>query len=330
MSRRQTRIIGFRESGQRLDRWLRGNFRHLPQSRIERLCRKGEIRIGNSRAQPSDRLGEGDMVSLPPIADGDAVKNPAAGVKPRLRMPEWLESSVLHEDDHLIVFNKPRGIAVQGGAGQSLHIHGLAAARFSGPEGPPKLVHRLDRDTSGLLVMARTRRAAAALSEDLRRRRMFKLYLAIVHGCPEQRSGRIETAIRRKFSGSLNPGFPCGDSQPAKPALTEYAVVEQVAESAALVALKPVTGRNHQLRIHLAAIGHPIVGDRRYGSRELEGGILAGPLMLHAKLLEFSHPHDGRRFRIDSPLPTHMQEKFRQFGWSEKGLSLGSLAGPHV
>ena len=313
MNRSETRTIGFGESGQRLDRWLRRNYGHLPQSRIERLCRKGKIRIGGSRAKPSDRLEEGQQVVLPPIAAGDTDPGPRAA--PPARIPAWLESSVLHEDEHVIVINKPPGIAVQGGTGQSLHIDGLVAAeRFSGTEGPPKLVHRLDKETSGLLVLARTRKAAAALSEEFRRRRTLKLYLAILQGCPDRQSGRIETEIGRGRQG-----------EPPKSALTEYALMEMIPKTAALAALRPVTGRTHQLRIHMAAIGHPIVGDRRYGSRGAGDGLLSGPLMLHAKCLEFGHPRDGSRFRIDAPLPPHMQQKFRLLGWKDSKLPPDSL-----
>lgn len=314
----ETSIIQFDEAGQRLDRWLRKKFQHLPQSRIEKLCRKGQIKIDNGRAKPSVRIAEGQSVTLPVTIAAKPLPS-HMHTEQEIRIPDWLNGAPLFEDDHLIALNKPCGIASQGGTGQSLHVDRLAAVRFPSPQGPPKLVHRLDKETSGLLLLARTRRAAAKLAEDFRCRRISKFYLALVHGCPHPLNGKIETDENGNQISASKREQRAGKN--SRSALTEYALIESIGQHAALLALKPMTGRMHQLRIHMTGIGHPIIGDRRYGAPSEAGGILAGPLMLHARALNFNHPHHGTPLRLEAPLPAHMRETFKQLGLNQTDFS---------
>ena len=302
-------VIQYDDAGQRLDRWLRKSFQHLPQSRIEKLCRTGQIRINEERAKPSARVQEGQRVTLPITI---TVKPPAQSPRSR-KIPDWLRGDPLFEDDYIIALNKPSGVAVQGGTGQSSSLDQLASIRFPTSHGPPRLVHRLDKETSGLLLLARTRRVAAQLAKEFRGRRISKLYLALVHGCPRPSKGQIKTNERGALADSLALHFR------GKQAHTEFAVIDNVGEHLALMALKPITGRTHQLRIHMSGIGHPIVGDRRYGSTKMTGGIVPNRLMLHAKSLNFVHPHYGISQTIDAPLPQLMSEMFKQLGWPEEG-----------
>lgn len=327
MSCPSERKITSSDAGQRLDRWLRRNFGQLPQSHIEKLCRRGKIKIEQNRAKPSDRLEEGQLVSLPSIEPSERVVRQELKFLPSARRPDWLESGILLKDDHLIAINKPRGIAVQGGTGQSNHVDALAAAHFSSAGGAPRLVHRLDKETTGILLMARTRLAANVMAKEFKQRRVSKLYLAIVHGCPSSQFGRIESPVESKENQSAQIKRTNSDRLPKSPkqALTEFEVVDSITGTVALIALKPVTGKTHQLRIHMAEIGHPIVGDNRYGGRVNGCGLLAGPLMLHAKILEFNHPFDSRRVRIKAPVPSHMWDKFQQLGWSENEIDYESI-----
>lgn len=312
MSQNTSRVIKYLEANQRLDRWIRRNYENFPQSRIEKLCRKGKIKIDNKRAKPSDRLEEGQQITLPPMNRDDEKRTIESKKEPlNSRKPDWLKSGILHIDDDLIILNKPQGLAVQGGTKQAKHIDNLVTTFFSGPDGAPRLVHRLDKDTSGVMVMARNRRAAAEMAKGFRSRKVHKTYLAIVHGTPKKLAGRIE-------SKNQKPNKDGKKSGKAKFAITEYEVLENIAKYAALVRLNPITGRTHQLRIHMAEIGHPIIGDQRYGTRK--GGLMSGSLMLHAELIQFDHPLSGKEIRIQAPLPKHMLDKFRQIGWDERDV----------
>lgn len=327
MTSNEIRIVSYADAGQRLDRWMRRNFANFPQSRIEKLCRKGKIKIENKRAKPSDRLMEGQQVLLPPYVHDETRRFfPSSRAKKKYPIPEWLKSGILFEDDYLIALNKPQGVVVQGGTGQSWPLDKLVAAHFTTAEGAPKLVHRLDKETSGLLVMAKTRRVAAALAKGFKNRSVRKLYLAIIRGRPKRFSGRIEMPIQRSLRQLPNPSLlQVNNSIQSKFAVTEYEVVDSVASIASLVMLSPITGRNHQLRIHMAAIGHPIIGDQRYGFSDDNDGLLSGSLMLHARFMEFDHPHEGNRLSLSAPLPILMAEKFRLLGWNENEVSVNQF-----
>ena len=321
--------VGPDEAEQRLDRWFRRRFPHIPQSRIEKMCRKGEIRVGGGRVGASARVCPGQRVRIPPLPDaGTAPRREGAAAPPR--RAGSLRDSILFRDAHILVIDKPPGLAVQGGSKLTSHLAAcLPALRFGRGE-DPRLVHRLDKDTSGLLVLARTGAAAAKLAELFRSRSVEKIYFAVVAGRPHPSAGAIRCGLVKAGAPGderMRP-VPLGavrGTGGAKDAVTEYRVIDRAAGRAAWVALRPATGRTHQLRAHMAAIGTPIAGDGKYGGKygggdsgrsANLGGEIARKLHLHAARLEFPHPATGRPVRFSAPLPEHMAETFALFGWT--------------
>ena len=333
MSGVQQITVGSDEADQRLDRWLRGHYPQVPQGRIERMCRKGEIRVDGGRVKPATRLGAGQTVRVPPIPDAA----PPLAAEPQLSDADaaMIQACVIWRDDDIIALDKPPGLAVQGGSGQShRHVDALAEAlRFGRPD-KPRLVHRLDRDTSGVLLLARSQKAAAGLARAFQARTARKLYWAVVAGAPSPRAGTIRYGLVKA------PGHgPAGEGEKmlaippdavaategARRATTDYAVIDAAATRAAWVALNPVTGRTHQLRAHMAAIGHPVVGDGKYGGSGQEnlgegwgaqlGGGVSRKLHLHARSLTLTHPVTGKPLTLTAPLPEHMARTWDLFGW---------------
>lgn len=332
MSGVQTISVQADESDQRLDRWLRRRFPHVSQGRIEKMCRKGELRIDGGRVKAATRVFAGQNVRVPPLPAGQPKPAPS---KLANADAEMIRACVIYRDDHVLALNKPSGLAVQGGSGQTRHVDALASAlRFERDENP-RLVHRLDKDTSGVLVMARTRSVAAGLTAAFRNRSTRKLYWGLVAGVPHPKAGEIVTGLVKapghgpKGEGekmmALHPRDI--DSTPgAKRAVSEYAVIEAVAKRAAWVALNPITGRTHQLRAHMAELGHPIAGDGKYGGSGQAnlgdgwgaqlGGEVSRKLHLHARALEVTHPVTRARVSLTAPLPDHMQATWDLFQWS--------------
>ena len=299
MSGVQHRRIAAEDAGQRLDRWLRRAFPAASQALIQKLLRTGQVRVDGKRAEASLRLAAGQELRLPPQFSG-AVPAPAAkGPRPpNAEEAAALRGRILHSDRQVIVLDKPAGLAVQGGSKQSRPLDHLLAALVPPGEEPPRLVHRLDRDTSGALVLARGAAAARALTAAFRERQARKLYLALVEGRPQPLAGRIALPLAK--GGEAGRERMGVDEEEGEDAISLYAVVATSQNGrASLVALAPLTGRTHQLRAHLAAIGHPIVGDGKYGARE------AGQLMLHASEIAVPHPDDGTTLRVAAPLPEH-------------------------
>ena len=322
------------EADQRLDRWLRKRWPQLGQGRIEKMIRKGELRIDGARARASDRLSAGQVVRVPPIPDDDAPPAPPRETIPE-RDAEMIRAAVIYRDDQVIALNKPPGLPVQGGSGQGRrHVAGLAAALRFGREDDPHLVHRLDRDTSGVLVLARSASAARALAAAFRLKATRKLYWACTAGVPSPRRGTIRWGlVKAPGHGKGGEGEKMHLVHPdevdrtegAKRAVTDYAVLEAAGKRAAWVALSPITGRTHQLRAHMAALGTPIAGDGKYGGSgqtnegegwgAMLGGGVSAKLHLHARSLEIAHPATGRPLRIVAPLPEHMARTWALFGW---------------
>jgi 23S rRNA pseudouridine955/2504/2580 synthase len=305
------------EGGMRLDRFFEARFPRLSFSHIQRIIRKGEVRVNGKRAQPKDRLEAGQAIRVPPLK--------LEAPKPRQHASEdqkaraFLKSITLYEDDDVLVLNKPMGLAVQGGSGTPRHLDGmLGALRGPGPDGQrPRLVHRLDKDTAGCLLVAKTRFAAAALAKTFRTRSARKIYWALVAGVPRPRQGRVSTFLAKQeqdeesFMRVARHG-----EEGASHAVTYYAVVETAAQRLAWVSLKPVTGRTHQLRAHMAHVGHPIVGDDKYfniENWELPGG-MQNRLHLLARRIAVLHPRGGM-IDVTAPLPPHMQQSWNLLGF---------------
>ena len=332
--------IGSDEAEQRIDRWLRKRFEGLAQGQVEKLCRKGEVRVDGGRVKASTRVGPGQVVRVPPQIGAlakQALDRPVTGKKDADSKVSsdlifQLTNAILYRDDHLLVLNKPPGLPVQGGSKLTEHIAGaLDGLRFE-REDAPRLIHRLDRDTSGLLVLARTGAAATALGGMFRTRAVEKIYFAAVAGRPQPSAGTIHFGLMKQGSHgnekmvAIHPN-EVKRTEGAKPAITDFSVVEQAASRMAWVALRPHTGRTHQLRVHMAEIGCPIAGDGKYGGRAQEnlgdgwgggmGGALSRKMHLHAARLRFEHPVTGKELRLSAPLPEHMARTWEMLGWRE-------------
>lgn len=319
MSKVQNVTVPEADDGVRLDRWFRRRYPTLTQGRLEKLLRTGQVRVDGARVKANHRVAGGEIIRVPPIPtaapDGEA---PKAAPKASARDREFMQSLVIYRDDDVIVLNKPAGIAVQGGTKTERHIDGLLP--LLAPDGErPRLVHRLDRDTSGVLVVAANANAAAKLAALFRQRNTKKYYWALTSGVPHPSAGKISAPlVKRGPAGHEKVEIPDDDEEEddARPAVTEYVVMDK-AISFAWVALMPVTGRTHQIRAHAAAIGTPIVGDFKYGGVNARGhGDIANKLHLHARRLRIRHPK-GQVLDLVAPLPPHMVKTWDMFGWSK-------------
>jgi 23S rRNA pseudouridine955/2504/2580 synthase len=324
------------EGDQRLDRWLRKRFPHLTQGTIEKMCRKGELRVDGGRVTSSTRVQDGQSVRVPPLPDVD---QPAPPPSRLARADEaMIQAAVLWKDEHIIALNKPPGLASQGGSGQGdRHVDGLSPALMFGYKERPKLVHRLDQDTSGVLLLARTDRVARGLSEALRHRNVRKIYWAAVAGVPSPRAGTIRFGLVKeggRGNEKMRAVHPreVDSVEGAKRAVTEFATLDNAGGRLAWVAMQPVTGRTHQLRAHMAELGHPILGDGKYGGSAQEnlgdgwgagvGGDLSRRLHLHARTLIVEHPVTKSLLTLTAPLPAHMKETWDYLGWDERDAPL--------
>ena len=312
----ETRHVGAAEGGMRLDRWFKTHYPKLPHSRLEKLLRTGQVRVDGARAKSSTRLAEGQKVRVPPLPDVVPPPSPRHLSKSDR---DFLSAITLYEDDDLLILNKPPGIAVQGGTKTPRHIDRLLEGLGDGPETRPRLVHRLDRDTSGVLVVAKRRAVAAKLGRAFQTRSVRKIYWALVHGVPKPQQGKIEAAL-------VKAGGPDGDrvrkarpgeQEVAQSAVTHYAVVDRAGQTVSFVSLKPVTGRQHQLRAHMAIIGHPVLGDAKYPSGAALPEGVENKLHLHARRISFPHPSGEGVVDVTAPLPDHMKESFALFDFRD-------------
>ncbi len=345
MSGVQMLTVQLDDAGQRLDRWLRRRFPQISQGAIEKMCRKGELRVDGGRVKANHRISEGQQVRVPPLPDAAA---PVAA-RPKDTISDadaaMMRAAVLYRDDHLIALNKPPGLPTQGGSGQTRHVDGLAEAlRFDADE-KPRLVHRLDKDTSGVLLLARSRAMAGALTEAFRARETRKIYWAAVAGVPMPAMGTVRFGLvkapghgARGEAEKMRAIHPREvESTPgAKHAVTDYAVLSALGRRVSWVAMVPITGRTHQLRAHMAEMGHPIVGDGKYGGSGQEnlgdgwganlGGEVSRKLHLHARALLLRHPVTGQALQIVAPLPDHMQRTWDFVQWAPADVPLDPFA----
>ena len=339
MSRAQLIAVGEDEGDQRLDRWLRRHFPHLSQGRIEKMCRKGDLRVDGGRVKSSTRLEVGQQVRVPPLPSADEITAQAVMRKHVSPADEkMIQSCVIYRDDDIIVLNKPAGLPTQGGSKQTRHVDGMGEALRFGYDDRPRLVHRLDKDTSGVLVLGRTRMAAKELTEAFKHRETRKIYWAAVAGVPHPRMGTIKYGLLKSGGhgrGGENEKMRCihpaevDKTEGAKRATTDYAVMDKLASRAAWVGLVPITGRTHQLRAHMAELGHPIIGDGKYGGSAQEnlgdgwgsgmGEEIGRKLHLHARQLTIQHPTTKQVMTFVAPLPDHMKHTWDFVGWDAKG-----------
>ena len=328
--------IGEDEAGMRLDRWLHRRFPDVSNSHLMRIVRKGEVRVSGKRADISTRLATGENVRVPPLRiaapQGPVVNRANPGDR------EAIRAMILFEDRDVLVLNKPYGLAVQGGSGTKRHVDGMLQALADKEGNRPVLVHRLDRDTSGVLLIAKSRKMAAELGEIFRSRRAKKIYWALVEGVPKPGQGRISMFLAKGEGMGETRGQGRADLErmrvakhgdpDAQHSLTLYAVVDKVTPRLAWLSMRPVTGRTHQLRAHCEAIGHPIIGDPKYNRREANDPARADPLRavpsglepkLHllARRLILPHPRGGI-IDVVAPLPEHMKKSFDMFGFDVK------------
>ncbi len=298
------------EADIRLDRWLKLHFPGLPHSLLQKLLRNGQIRVDGRRAKADMRLAAGQEVRLPNLSDFEerpSVK-PPMGVSKGDR--DFIEKMIIFESDTILILNKPAGIAVQGGTGTSRHIDGILANMEDRFGDRPRLVHRLDRDTSGVLAVAKTRDMAAKIGRLFMTRTVQKIYWAVLKGVPEPAQGKVDAALV-KTSGPdgdrVRQAGP-GEQDVAQHAVTHYSVVDRTGDLA-WVSLKPVTGRQHQLRAHMSVIGTPILGDQKYeGDKGIPVGV-ENKLHLHARRLVLPNPKGGI-IDVTAPLPSHMRATF--------------------
>lgn len=306
------------ESGMRLDRWFRVHYPDIKHGQLEKLLRKGEIRVNGGRAKANHRLQSNDEIRIPPLHDG-------APQSSRKELPASaddlrdLKKMIVFEDDDILALNKPFGLPVQGGSKTKRHIDGMLSSLGTG-DNRPRLVHRLDKDTGGLLLVAKNRKSAQRLADAFQGRSVEKTYWALLAGTPRPSEGTIEVAIAKRMI-RLRDGdserVVAAEGEDAKNAVSHFQTVE-TAGPVTFVAMRPVTGRTHQLRVHAAAIDCPVVGDQKYGggSAQIEG--VSQKLHLFCREMTFAHPRTGQRTTLSAPLTGHMLETWKFFGFPSK------------
>lgn len=308
------------ENDMRLDRFIMSRFPQVPNVVLQKLARKGDLRVNSKRVDVSHRVGTADLVRLPPLHIEAKASKPV-NVKAMGDNKEAISAMIIYEDSDVMVLNKPAGLSVQGGSGTFRHIDGMLEAFTSEKGEKPRLVHRIDKDTSGCLVIAKTRFAASHLTKTFRTRSARKIYWAVLAGVPKPKQGRVSSWIAKEQREDESRMVRSKHgAEGATHALSYYATVDTMAQKLAWVSLKPVTGRTHQLRVHMAEIGHSIIGDPKYFSKEnfeVPGGI-QNKLHLHARRIVVPHPRGQGTIDVSAPLPDHMLQTFNLVGWDVK------------
>ncbi len=301
------------DAGVRLDRWFRRYFPGLTHARLQKLLRTGQIRVDGSRVRSSVRVQPGQLVRIPPQANDDSGDHMRTIPSITGEDRAWMRSLIIHEDAAIIALNKPPGIPVQGGIRTTRNLDDLLPALVGQGEDKPRLVHRLDRDTSGVLLLARRASMASSLARAFRNRDVFKTYWALVAGVPQPGEGVIEVPLRKR-AGHDGYELVVPDPDSGRDAVTEYRVANRLGTRISWLVLNPRTGRTHQLRAHCALMETPIIGDRKYGRGQESGSSpIAEGLHLHARAITFPHPSGGT-ITVSAPLPVHMAETWQALG----------------
>ena len=296
------------DDGIRLNRWFLKYYPGLGLGRLQKLLRTKQIKVNGKKAESATRLEVGDEVRVPPL---DNEKTEVVHKEVSAHDIEFINNMVIYKDDKIIVLNKPSGLAVQGGTNTLRHIDGMLEALKFGNDEKPKLVHRIDKDTSGILVLARTRKVAEVLTKAFREKTLQKTYLALVRGAPKKDFGTIKAPLE-KIDGRVQI-FEGG-----KHAITEYEVLDRVSDRYALVAASPLTGRTHQIRAHMEYLGTPIMGDGKYfGTEREKSNLLANKLHLHAYKIDLSSFY-GKTKIIKAKLPDYFRESLSSLGLNFK------------
>ncbi|MGH7101742.1 MAG: RluA family pseudouridine synthase [Acetobacteraceae bacterium] len=308
-------LVAEDEADIRLDRWFRRHFPGLRQGAIERLCRTGQVRVDGRRAHGATRLAAGQAVRIPPLpAETPPGASPRAPEPPDPEAVKQLAGRILYRDDLILVLDKPAGLPVQGGPGIRRHLDGLLEGLRGNAHERPRLVHRLDRETAGVLVVACSAFAAASLARSFRGREVQKLYWAVVLGAPSEPRGRIDVPLVRMRTHRFGRTEPAGDNPGAR-AISDYVTRERAGNRFAWLELSPLTGRTHQLRVHCAALGTPILGDVTYGGDDARPRGFPTTLHLLARRIALPHPAGGH-ISVEAPLPAHLSETFRLLGFA--------------
>jgi 23S rRNA pseudouridine955/2504/2580 synthase len=317
MSGVETRAVADGEDGIRLDRWFKRHFPALNHGQLEKLLRTGQVRLDGRRAKANTRLEAGQTIRIPPLGGESAQPTKRRVSEVSEADARALEDAILYMDDEVIALNKPHGLAVQGGTGTHRHLDAMLDALRFGAADRPRLVHRLDRDTSGVLLIARTVRAASELAAAFKGKSARKIYWAAVTGVPKPRAGTIDLALEKH-------GGPAGErvvaDEEGQRAVTRYRTADHAGANFAWLVLEPLTGRTHQLRVHCAAIGTPILGDPKYADRaDFPAGsdAIARKLHLHARAIRLPRP-GGKIVEAIAPLPPHMAATWRFLGFDER------------
>ncbi|MES2905931.1 MAG: RluA family pseudouridine synthase [Pseudomonadota bacterium] len=307
------------EAGMRLDRWFKAHYPQLSHIQLQKLLRSGQVRADGKRVKADFRIAAGAIVRVPPLQQNEkAAPKKATLVGSPQEARAFLRSITIYEDDDVLVLNKPHGLAVQGGSGLTVHLDGMLRALTDRKGQMPRLVHRLDRDTSGVVLVAKNRRTAAAFGEMFKTRETDKTYWALCYGVPRKAEGYLSTFLikEKNEEGDDVMRIAKHGEKGAQHAVTEYRLIDKAAQKLSWLELKPITGRTHQLRVHLQHLGHPIIGDPKYfniENWEFPGG-LQNKLHLHARRLVIEHPATGKKIDITAPLPPHMQQSWNLLG----------------
>ena len=301
-------VVNEKDDDIRLDRWFQRHYPDLKHGMLERLIKNKNIKLNKAKTTAGNHVHTGDEIRIPPLDTPKRDETPLRISKKDIQM---MQSLVIYKDNEMIILNKPAGLAVQGGSKTTRHIDGLLdALRFEKDE-KPHLVHRLDKETSGVLVLARSANIAAKLTEAFKTRAVHKVYWAVVAGEPQLLSGKIDAPLT-KTQDKVIVDFEHGDK-----AISVYEVIDSAGKQASWLALSPLTGRTHQLRVHLTEVlKTPILGDDKYGKKSLSN--MGKGLHLHARAIEIRNPKSGKVVQVIADLPAHMKETFRLLGFDEK------------